>query len=66
VDPAVVEEMMPFLTELYGNPSSGYRFGQKVGKALAPGAGTRGRVAGLRAERDHFYQLRDRIDQCGN
>jgi len=34
VDPAVVEEMMPFLTELYGNPSSGYRFGQKVGKAL--------------------------------
>ena len=34
VDPAVVEEMMPFLTELYGNPSSGYRFGQQVGKAL--------------------------------
>ena len=34
VDPAVVEEMMPFLTELYGNPSSGYRFGQKAGKAL--------------------------------
>jgi len=34
VDPAVVEEMLPFLTELYGNPSSGYRFGQQVGKAL--------------------------------
>ena len=34
VDPAVVEEMMPFLTEQYGNPSSGYRFGQQVGKAL--------------------------------
>ena len=34
VDPAVVEEMMPFLTELYGNPSSGYRFGKQVGKAL--------------------------------
>lgn len=34
VDPAVVEEMMPYLTELYGNPSSGYRFGQQVGKAL--------------------------------
>jgi cysteine desulfurase len=34
VDPAVVEEMLPFLTELYGNPSSGYRLGQQVGQAL--------------------------------
>ena len=34
VDPAVVEEMMPFLTEHYGNPSSGYRFGKQVEKAL--------------------------------
>jgi cysteine desulfurase len=34
VDPAVVEEMMPYLTELYGNPSSGYRFGVQVNKAI--------------------------------
>jgi cysteine desulfurase len=34
VDPAVVEEMMPYLTDLYGNPSSGYRFGKEVAKAL--------------------------------
>ena len=34
VDPAVVEEMLPYLTEFYGNPSSGYRFGKQVGKAL--------------------------------
>lgn len=34
VDPAVVEEMMPFLTDSYGNPSSGYRFGKKVAEAL--------------------------------
>ena len=34
VDPVVVEEMMPYLTELYGNPSSGYRFGQQVSKSL--------------------------------
>lgn len=34
VDPAVVEEMMPFLTENYGNPSSGYRFGKNVAAAL--------------------------------
>jgi cysteine desulfurase len=44
VDPAVVEEMMPYLTELYGNPSSGYRFGQQVGKALDK---ARERVAAL-------------------
>ncbi|HET6408706.1 MAG TPA: cysteine desulfurase NifS [Chthoniobacteraceae bacterium] len=44
VDPAVVEEMMPYLTELYGNPSSGYRFGQQVSKALEL---ARERVAGL-------------------
>ena len=44
VDPAVVEEMLPFLTELNGNPSSGYRFGQQVGKALEQ---ARERVAGL-------------------
>jgi cysteine desulfurase len=44
VDPAVVEEMMPYLTELYGNPSSGYRFGQQVGEALDL---SRERVAGL-------------------
>jgi cysteine desulfurase len=34
VDPLVVEEMLPFLYEWYGNPSSGYRFGQRVGEAL--------------------------------
>src|SRR3954470_836331 len=44
VDPAVVEEMMPYLTDLYGNPSSGYRFGKQVGHALDL---ARERVAGL-------------------
>ncbi len=34
LDPAVVETMMPFLTELYGNPSSAYSFGSRVGKAV--------------------------------
>jgi len=44
VDPAVVEEMLPFLTDLYGNPSSGYRFGQQVNAALET---ARERVAAL-------------------
>lgn len=34
VDPAVIEEMLPFLTEHYGNPSSPYQMGKHVAKAL--------------------------------
>ena len=34
LDPAVVEEMLPFLTNNYGNPSAGYRFGMQVRKAI--------------------------------
>ena len=34
VDPEVLDAMMPFLTERYGNPSSGYRFGQQVNQAV--------------------------------
>ncbi len=34
LDPAVVEAMLPFLTEFYGNPSSAYSFGSRVGRAL--------------------------------
>lgn len=34
VDPAVVESMLPYFTEQYGNPSSMHSFGNKVGFAL--------------------------------
>ena len=34
LDPAVVEEMLPFLTEFYANPSSGYQCAAKVRKAI--------------------------------
>jgi len=34
VDPAVVEAMLPFFTEQFGNPSSLHSFGNKVGFAL--------------------------------
>lgn len=34
VDPAVVEEMLPFFTEQFGNPSSLHSFGNQVGHAL--------------------------------
>ncbi len=34
LDPAVVEEMVPFLTKFYGNPSGGYQFGAQVRSAI--------------------------------
>src|SRR5437764_9597739 len=34
LDPAVIEEMLPFLTKYYGNPSSGYAFGARARKAV--------------------------------
>jgi cysteine desulfurase len=34
LDPAVLEEMLPFLASYYGNPSSGYSFGTQVRDAI--------------------------------
>ena len=34
LDPAVIEEMLPFLTRYYGNPSSGYGFAATARKAI--------------------------------
>ncbi|MDZ4816552.1 MAG: cysteine desulfurase NifS [Verrucomicrobiota bacterium] len=34
VDPLVVETMVPFLSEFYGNPSSAYNFGRQVAEAI--------------------------------
>jgi len=34
LDPAVIDEMLPFLTKYYGNPSSGYAFAAKARKAV--------------------------------
>ena len=34
LDPAVIEEMLPFLTKYYGNPSSGYAFATRARKAV--------------------------------
>lgn len=44
IDPAVVEEMLPFLTEQYGNPSSAYSFGKKAAAAVDK---AREQIAGL-------------------
>ena len=44
VAPEVVEAMMPYLTDFYGNPSSMHSFGGQVGSAVKK---ARGQVASL-------------------
>lgn len=44
IDEAVLEEMLPFLTQYYGNPSSMHTFGGQVGRAVNQ---ARNRVAAL-------------------
>ncbi|MBU1140150.1 MAG: cysteine desulfurase NifS [Proteobacteria bacterium] len=44
VAPEVVDAMLPFLTDCYGNPSSMYNFGGQVGTAISQ---ARGKVAEL-------------------
>ena len=34
IDPLVLEEMMPYLTEFYGNPSSIHSYGRKAKSAI--------------------------------
>ncbi|GAL13637.1 cysteine desulfurase NifS subfamily [Vibrio astriarenae] len=44
IDPSVLETMMPYLSEFYGNPSSIHQIGSQVGKAVT---GARKQVAHL-------------------
>lgn len=48
IDPAVVEAMLPFFTEHFGNPSSIYRLGQDGRAALDRARGMVARVLGAR------------------
>ena len=57
VAPEVVEAMLPFLTEQWGNPSSAYSFGNEVSEAVDH---ARAQVAAhqCRTARNYFHQLR--------
>src|SRR5687768_16151319 len=48
-DPAVVQAMMPWFTEHYGNPSSIYRVGQDARAALDRARASVARILGARA-----------------
>ena len=34
IDPEVLQQMLPFLQDQYGNPSSAYSFGKRAAKAV--------------------------------
>ncbi|WP_035245039.1 cysteine desulfurase NifS [Desulfogranum mediterraneum] len=50
IAPEVVEAMMPFLTDCYGNPSSMHTFGGQVGQAVEQARESIARLIGARAE----------------
>ena len=58
VAPEVMEAMVPFFTELYGNPSSMHTFGGQVGKHLVQGPRAGRAAARRRPDRDRLHQLR--------
>lgn len=55
VDPAVLEEMLPFFTERYGNPSSMYDFGGLVAKNIAKARAQTAELLGAEQEREIIF-----------
>ena len=66
VAPEVVDAMIPFLREQWGNPSSTYVFGRQVGEHVDQ---ARARVAALinaEPQGDHLHELRHGEQQLGD
>ena len=52
--PEVVEAMLPYFTELYGNPSSVYSFSQKSKEAITAGREKIAKTLGASPEEIYF------------
>ena len=65
VAPEVVDAMLPFLREYWGNPSSTYAFGRQLGQPPGPGPRQGRRPDQRRAAGDRLHQLRHRKQQLG-
>lgn len=52
--PEVVEAMLPYFTDLYGNPSSVYSFSQKSKEAITKGRETIAKALGAKTEEIYF------------
>ena len=60
VAPEVMEAMMPFLTDCYGNPSSMHTFGGQVGQAINEARQAIAALLGAEPGGNRLYQLRHR------
>ena len=60
VDPQVLEAMLPYFTEFYGNPSSIHRLGRRANVAMEQSATLDCRADRRQARRDYVYRLRQR------
>ena len=58
VDPRVVEAMLPYWTEQYGNPSSIYRLGRQAHAGPRRSARTVAEILHAEPERDLFHRVR--------
>ena len=54
VRPEVVEAMLPYFTEIYGNASAVYDFGQKCKQAIEDARETIGSPTGTKAQKKFF------------
>ena len=63
VAPEVVEAMLPFLTEYWGNPSSAYGFAHQHRRRHRDGAGAGGSPDQRRPQGSHLHKLRHREQQ---
>ena len=63
--PEVVETMLPYFTELYGNPSSMHYFGGQVEKGRERGEGKDCGLDRRRSGRNRVHILRHRKRQYG-
>lgn len=66
VSPQVLEAMLPFYKEVYGNPSSLYALGQEAKRPPGGGPGHGGPLPGGRATGNLLHQLRHRKRQLGH
>ena len=55
VAPEVVEAMMPYLTEFYGNPSSMHHFGAEAGRGLSDAREQVAQLVNARADREIIF-----------
>jgi hypothetical protein len=60
IAPEVIDAMMPYLTDYYGNPSSMHTFGGQVGQAINQARQEIADLLGANPERNRVYQLRYR------